>query len=173
MIQAIEASSPRREVSASANPICLARSCCSAGSRPARIAINTRLSIPSTISSAVSVKRLAQRPGSVSQSIPTPPFVSLSQITGESPRAFPARLGSSQLPAGFDSGVREFRAQFRLRNGDAVFLEVGLYLLDDIGVARCFEVSGDHGLGRSLRPCRQADPAARPPTTQTTCCGAR
>src|SRR6266481_4803995 len=68
MIQTIEASSARRVISANASPTCRARFWRSGGSRPARIAMNTRLSIPRTISSAVSVRRLAQICGSLSQS---------------------------------------------------------------------------------------------------------
>src|SRR5215831_16846006 len=168
MIQAIEASSPRRVASASASPTCLAWFCCSAGSRPARIAINTRLSTPSTISRAVSVRRLAQSPGSVSQSIPIPPFAAPLQITGRSLRAFRARLGSSELPAGLGGGAGEFRAQFRLGNGDAFLFEVGLHLFDDIGIARCLEVSRDDRLGIDL--CllgRHAQPRCRPQTEQS------
>ena len=70
MIQTIEASKARRVISASASPTCRARFWRSGGNRPATIAINTRLSMPSTISRAVSVTRLAQICGSVSQSIP-------------------------------------------------------------------------------------------------------
>src|SRR6516162_9652265 len=70
MIQTIEASNARRVISASASPTCRARFWRSGGNRPATIAINTRLSMPSTISRAVSVTRLAQICGSVSQSIP-------------------------------------------------------------------------------------------------------
>ena len=71
MIQAIEASSASRVSSASANPMSRARACCAAGNRPARMAMNTRLSMPSTISSPVSVSRLAQICGSLSQSMLT------------------------------------------------------------------------------------------------------
>ena len=73
MIQVIEASNASRVISASDSPTCRARFWRSGGNRPATIAMNTKLSIPSTISSAVSVTRLAQTCGSVSQSIPTAP----------------------------------------------------------------------------------------------------
>ncbi len=59
MIQTIEASSARRVISARPNPTRRAWDCRGSGSRPDRIAMNTVLSIPSTISIAVRVKRLA------------------------------------------------------------------------------------------------------------------
>src|SRR6516164_2812487 len=73
MIQTIEASNARRVISASASPTCRARFWRSGGNRPATIAINTRLSMPSTISRAVKVTRLAQICGSVSQPMPALP----------------------------------------------------------------------------------------------------
>ena len=59
----------RQLYNASPNPIRRARFWRLAGNRPANIVMNTRLSMPSTISSAVSVKRLAQICGSFSQPI--------------------------------------------------------------------------------------------------------
>src|SRR5688572_21588782 len=63
-IQASVASSMSRVMSASARPTLRAFDCCSTGRRPARIEMNTRLSMPSTISSAIRVMRLAQICGS-------------------------------------------------------------------------------------------------------------
>ena len=73
MIQTIEASNARRVIRASASPTCRALFWRSGGNRPATIAINTRLSIPSTISRAVSVTKLAQICGSLNHSMPHTP----------------------------------------------------------------------------------------------------
>jgi hypothetical protein len=67
--QATEASRVRRVISANPKPTCRAQCWNSTGNRLARIVMNTRLSMPSTISSAVNVKRLAQTSESVSQSM--------------------------------------------------------------------------------------------------------
>ena len=66
---ASEHSSRMRVMSASARPTLRAFACCSAGSLPLRIEMKMRLSMPSTISSNVSVKRLIQICGSESHSI--------------------------------------------------------------------------------------------------------
>jgi hypothetical protein len=68
MIQAIEASSASRVSSASASPICLARFCRSAGSLPARIAIKTGLSIPSTFPD-LKPDRFGRRAGTATEEI--------------------------------------------------------------------------------------------------------
>ena len=63
------ASSSRMRMPMAANrPTCRARACCSTGSLPARIEMNTMLSMPSTISRVVSVIRAIQASGSVSSS---------------------------------------------------------------------------------------------------------
>ena len=67
--QEIEHSKITRVTSASVRPSLRALSCCSGGSLPARIEIKITLSIPSTISNAVSVSREIQICGSVSHSI--------------------------------------------------------------------------------------------------------
>src|SRR5476651_742763 len=65
----ILASRPRRISNARDNPINRARSRCSGGSLSARIAINTRLSMPSTSSSTIKVNRPSQAVGSANHSI--------------------------------------------------------------------------------------------------------
>ena len=55
--------SPRREISARPMPTRRATACWCGGSRPVRIAMNTRLSTPSTTSIAVSVSSAAQASG--------------------------------------------------------------------------------------------------------------
>jgi hypothetical protein len=71
-IQEMTDSSPRRITSASDRPIRRALSRCFGGSLSARMAINTRLSIPSTISRTISVNRPAQIEGSIKNSMTTP-----------------------------------------------------------------------------------------------------
>ena len=68
-IQEMTDSSPRRITSASDRPISRALSRCFGGSLSARMAINTRLSIPSTISRTISVNRPAQIEGSINNSM--------------------------------------------------------------------------------------------------------
>ncbi len=68
-IQEMTDSSPRRITSASDRPIRRALSRCFGGSLSARMAINTRLSIPSTISRTISVNRPAQIEGSINNSM--------------------------------------------------------------------------------------------------------
>ena len=73
MIQEMLASRPIRITRASASPIRRALACWATGSRPETIERKMTLSMPSTISSAVSVSRLAQAFGSESSSsIATP-----------------------------------------------------------------------------------------------------
>ena len=64
MIQAMEASRTTRMPSAAVRPNLRAFSCCAAGNLAAITEMNTRLSMPRTISSAVRVNRLSQRFGS-------------------------------------------------------------------------------------------------------------
>ena len=68
-IQVMPPSSASRVPRATASPNLRASAWRSTFTRPTRTAMNTRLSIPSTISSAVSVRRPAQICGSLSQSI--------------------------------------------------------------------------------------------------------
>ena len=63
------ASRPKRINRASVRPITRARSRCSGGSLSARMAINTRLSMPSTNSSTIKVNRPSQAVGSAIHSI--------------------------------------------------------------------------------------------------------
>src|SRR5437868_13388164 len=165
IIQAIEASNARRVSNASARPICLARFCCSAGNLPARIAIKSRLSIPSTISRPVSVKRLAQISGSIIQSIAT---LTLGCPPQDRPQFAALASGLSYLPMGFGGGVVELRTEFRLGNGDAPVVEVGPHLIDDVRIARCFEVCFYDGLGITLclLAARQAQSRGRPQPEQ-------
>jgi hypothetical protein len=55
-----------RKTKASERPICRARSACSRVQRETRIEMNTTLSMPRMISSAINVERATQASGSVS-----------------------------------------------------------------------------------------------------------
>ena len=64
---------------------------------------------------------------------------------------------------GFGGGVVELRTEFRLGNGDAPVVEVGPHLIDDVRIARCFEVCFYDGLAITLclLAARQAQPRGR------------
>src|SRR5262245_24316648 len=72
MTQAMPSSRMRRGMSARMMPRRRARGCWSFGSLPTSTAMNTILSMPSTISSAVSVSRLSQISGFANQSMTLP-----------------------------------------------------------------------------------------------------
>src|SRR4051794_35601782 len=144
MIQAIDASSARRVSTASAKPSRRAEFRRFSGSRPTRIAMKTRLSIPSTISSAVSVTRLAQIFGSASHSI--------------------QRSALAKLALCLVGGAGQFDAQLRLGHLDPLGREIAPDLFDNVAVAGLFEIRIDDGSRISLGLVSGADaePAGRP-----------
>jgi len=75
MTQEIDSSRRIRVTIASARPNSRVRACISFGMRPTRMEIMMMLSMPSTISSAVRVKKATQISGLVSQSIKGPQIV--------------------------------------------------------------------------------------------------
>ena len=127
--------------------------------------MKTRLSMPSTISSAVSVTRLAQTCGSVSHSIGLASdrcqqTEAVKRIRGRKTAraavAVDARpvLGDQpwlQLALRLLGGARQLGAQLRLGHLDALGGEIIPHLFDDIAVARLFEIRVDHGSGIGLR----------------------
>ncbi|CUK22870.1 Uncharacterised protein [Achromobacter sp. 2789STDY5608615] len=91
--QAMLASRPSRISMASVRPIMRARLRCAGGSLSARMAMNTRLSIPSTISRMTSVARPSQAVGSDIQS----KIINVPQEgSGSSARGRPAKAAPSQ-----------------------------------------------------------------------------
>jgi len=76
--------------------------------------------------------------------------------------------GLSYLPTGFGGGAVELRTELPLGNGDAPVVEVGPHLIDDVRIARCFEVCFYDGFGITLclLAARQAQSRGRPQPEQ-------
>src|SRR3954449_11098509 len=174
MIQAIEASKASRLSTASARPSRRAESRRSSGNRPTRIAMKTRLSIPSTISSAVSVTRLAQIFGSASHSIRLASDrcqrkEAVKRLRGRKNGASAGRRSAlAKLALRLVGGASQLDAQLRLGHLDPLGREIAPDLFDDVAVAGLFEIRIDDGsrIGLGLVAGGDAESARRPQSEQ-------
>ena len=167
-IQAIDASNARRRRDRQRQPEPPRQSRRPSGNRPTRIAIKTRLSMPSTISSAVSASRLAQRcwvgqpvhrkhrfeycrSGDRGQTAVRGPRTSQSPLCRTVSGNFQP---SSSSPGSADASPRRRRASVRRatapRTSRCPWRRDRSHFFDDVAVAGLFEIGLDDGSGISL-----------------------